>query len=163
MATFEAPQASELTAEVLSDLLESPYLAPVVSALQRGATIVGNTLSALVDTARRNSHFAATTPTAQRFLQSVTATAAWLTELLSGTGESSLFGDRGEEAGPAFKGTPEEVQAHYSRQWYLSGDRCVPGHGAPRRTEVVLECGMHAEITDVVETQVGVLPFLSCS
>lgn len=152
----------------MSDLAEHPFLASILSTARNVATIAGSGFSAVVDAISRNSRFIATTPSAHRFLHSAASSRSWLAGLFTDREDgtrpfvSSMFGRKEAEPGPSFRGTPEEVQAHYSRQWYLGGARCVPGHGAPRRTEVVLECGMHAAITDAVETQVCVILCAGC-
>jgi hypothetical protein len=149
----------QVTAEVLNDLAEHPYVAPVLAALRSGTAAVGGAVSNVVEALGRRNRIIGTTPTSHKIVQVGSSFFQSLYNVVFGSTQpglargSGLFGS-GEVAKVGFSGTPDEVQAHYSRQVYLGGARCIPGRGTPRRTEVVLECGMRVNITDVVETQV---------
>jgi hypothetical protein len=150
---------SEPSARILADLARHPYLGPVVSALQSSAAFVTARMYDAGEYVRRRNRIVGATADTDKLLANINDALHKTHAVLSGEEGSlrALGGDffgTPQEAKVWFRGTAEEVQAHYSRQVYTEGTRCHPGHGAPRRTEVLLECGMASAITDVVETQV---------
>jgi hypothetical protein len=164
---FEAednrPQAGrcEPTARILSDLSRHPYIGPVVSALQSAAGYVTARMNDVGEYVSKRNRIVGATADTDKLIANIHDVLHKTHAVLAGEEGSlkALGGDlfsAAQEAQVWFKGTPEEVQAHYSRQVYTGGTRCNPGHGAPRRTEVLLECGMASAITEVVEAQVTV-------
>jgi hypothetical protein len=149
----------DLTARILSDLSRNPYMGPMVAALQSSATYLLARMYELGAYIVKRNRIVGATADTDKLLSSINDMLHKTQAVLSGEegSLSALGGDlfgASTEAKMWFKGTPEEVQTHYSAQVYSGGTRCHPGHGAPRRTEVLLECGMTSAITDVVEIQV---------
>jgi len=143
-----------------------PYLAPLHALYTHTTTY----LTSMVDYLTYSNRIVGLTPTGRNFLHSVrkylNLPTMYGLEGVENDPNSTpsapfggLFGTGADVLPPQramFESQPELQQAYYSHQVYQGGTACWPRQGMPRRSNVLFECGMHAKITDVVETEVSV-------